>query len=465
MERKGVCMCVSLFYGVLYLFHACIAEGNNVNVQNQVGGDEHAKAYQNEREKYFKGKGGQFSCAKDVDRCKLAMQQNDCIWGYEDGCKSGQRYIEPLCREAQGYRQFGSLKERVDAFWSENDFGYVKNVKKLDLICEPKDEDDSSFACNEQLTFCRGKNIFMDFTFNGRSVYERSESHPFKPGEFGGHCKLVPDKWKGNNVFRGKLRSWAANDIDQFASLPFKPSDPKNCDVVVHTPTILVDLDFTGNLYHHFCDFLNLYLTLHANNSLYSTFDVAKWDVLERLGTFGDTWKAFTKNVYSMWLRYNYKKVCFKDVVFGLLPRMAYGLYYSTPLVEGCSRSGIFKAFSEYILNGLKIKQNRKAKSDLLRVTLLYRSTKFRRIVNRDELINVMNSIPGITVKSVDFNRDMPFLEQLAISANSDIFIGIHGAGLAHTLFLPDWAVLFELFVSSSMAFSSFAFLTLTYKQ
>ena len=32
---------------------------------------------------------------------------------------------------------------------------------------------DSSFACNEQLTFCRGKNIFMDFTFNGRSVYER----------------------------------------------------------------------------------------------------------------------------------------------------------------------------------------------------------------------------------------------------------------------------------------------------
>ena len=79
MERKGVCMCVSLFYGVLYLFHACIAEGNNVNVQNQVGGYEHAKAYQNEREKYFKGKGGQFSCAKDVDRCKLAMQQVICV--------------------------------------------------------------------------------------------------------------------------------------------------------------------------------------------------------------------------------------------------------------------------------------------------------------------------------------------------------------------------------------------------
>ena len=34
------------------------------------------------------------------------------------------------------------------------------------------------------------------------------------------------------------------------------------------------------------------------------------------------------------------------------------------------------------------------------------------------------------------------------ITHNSDIFIGMHGAGLAHALFLPDWAVLFELYVA-----------------
>ena len=28
---------------------------------------------------------------------------------------------------------------------------------------------------------------------------------------------------------------------------------------------------------------------------------------------------------------------------------------------------------------------------------------------------------------------------------NSDIFIGMHGAGLAHAMFLPDWAALFEM--------------------
>ena len=75
MRKKSFSMFVSLFYGVLYLFHACNAEGNNKNVQNQVGDDEKIKVSQNEKEKYFASKGGQFSCAKDVDRCKLAMQQ------------------------------------------------------------------------------------------------------------------------------------------------------------------------------------------------------------------------------------------------------------------------------------------------------------------------------------------------------------------------------------------------------
>ena len=40
-------------------------------------------------------------------------------------------------------------------------------------------------------------------------------------------------------------------------------------------------------------------------------------------------------------------------------------------------------------------------------------------------------------------------------SHNSDIFIGMHGAGLTHLLFLPDWAVIFELYVYSSSSSGS----------
>lgn len=42
--------------------------------------------------------------------------------------------------------------------------------------------------------------------------------------------------------------------------------------------------------------------------------------------------------------------------------------------------------------------------------------------------------------------NSLPFTEQLAVTRNTDIFIGIHGAGLTHLLFLPRWASLFELY-------------------
>uniref|UniRef100_A0A8W8LT34 EGF domain-specific O-linked N-acetylglucosamine transferase n=1 Tax=Magallana gigas TaxID=29159 RepID=A0A8W8LT34_MAGGI len=40
----------------------------------------------------------------------------------------------------------------------------------------------------------------------------------------------------------------------------------------------------------------------------------------------------------------------------------------------------------------------------------------------------------------------MPFKEQIETSYNSDIIIGMHGAGLTHLLFQPDWAVVIELY-------------------
>lgn len=40
----------------------------------------------------------------------------------------------------------------------------------------------------------------------------------------------------------------------------------------------------------------------------------------------------------------------------------------------------------------------------------------------------------------------MSFKDQLRITRNTEIFIGMHGAGLTHLLFLPRWASLFELY-------------------
>lgn len=94
------------------------------------------------------------------------------------------------------------------------------------------------------------------------------------------------------------------------------------------------------------------------------------------------------------------------------------------------------------------------------------------------QLVNALRTVPNLEVNVVDYKykwvmkpslqacisqvverehgwyimcpsfRDVPFLVQLKITHNSDIFIGMHGAGLTHLLFLPDWAVIFELWVT-----------------
>uniref|UniRef100_A0A0K0DFX3 EGF domain-specific O-linked N-acetylglucosamine transferase n=1 Tax=Angiostrongylus cantonensis TaxID=6313 RepID=A0A0K0DFX3_ANGCA len=61
-------------------------------------------------------------------------------------------------------------------------------------------------------------------------------------------------------------------------------------------------------------------------------------------------------------------------------------------------------------------------------------------------LLKALEDVPNTIVKVVDYNERVPFLSQLDSTHNSDVFIGIHGAGLTHLLFLPDWAAVMELY-------------------
>lgn len=85
---------------------------------------------------------------------------------------------------------------------------------------------------------------------------------------------------------------------------------------------------------------------------------------------------------------------------------------------------------------------------DKLRVTLLARGTQFRNILNQDELIKEARRRLGgeIDLRVVTYDVNTPFLSQINQTHNTDIFMSMHGAGLTHLLFLPDWAAVFEVY-------------------
>lgn len=96
------------------------------------------------------------------------------------------------------------------------------------------------------------------------------------------------------------------------------------------------------------------------------------------------------------------------------------------------------------MLHRLRVPLHHKA-DDRIRITFLERKTKYRQILNSDELIAELKKNQSYAVKSVRFERAMAFADQLEIVRNTDIFIGMHGAGLTHLLFLPKWASVFEM--------------------
>ncbi|XP_012236787.1 EGF domain-specific O-linked N-acetylglucosamine transferase isoform X2 [Bombus impatiens] len=369
-------------------------------------------------------------------------------WGYEPNCKAENSFSVPQCPgDHRGW--VTTKKAQVETFYAQGDFGYVRDQRKeMSIFCKPLFVDDSSLECSEHMRFCRARNIMINFTdLIQRKEPIRYKMDVLKEGQIGGYCTLNEKRLQENADHISPLQSWGP-ELRNFRKLPRPPIVNHDCDIVIEKPTYIMKIDAI-NMYHHFCDFFNLYASLHVNLSHPATFStdnhIMIWESYSYRSAFQDAFQAFTRN--PLWDLHTFRgeTVCFKNLVFPLLPRMIFGLYYNTPLIYGCEKSGLFKAFGDHVLHRLRIPHHER-KNQRIRVTLLSRDTQYRRILNEDELTKALKENPEYKVRKVVYNKKISFKKQLEITRNSDIFIGIHGAGLTHLMFLPDWAAVFEIY-------------------
>uniref|UniRef100_A0A4X1VE74 EGF domain-specific O-linked N-acetylglucosamine transferase n=1 Tax=Sus scrofa TaxID=9823 RepID=A0A4X1VE74_PIG len=302
-------------------------------------------------------------CKKD-SRCpyKKYLENLKYCWGYEKSCKPQFRFGYPVCT----YVDMGwtdTLESAEDIFWKQADFGYAgERLEELHVLCQAEEMNDSSLVCSRYLQYCRATNIYLDLR-NIKRNHDRFKEDFFQNGEIGGHCKLDIRTLMSEGQRKSPLQSWFA-ELQSYTQLNFRPIEDAACDIVIEKPTYFMKLDAGVNMYHHFCDFVNLYITQHVNNSFSTDVYVVMWDT-----------------------------------------------------------------------------------DGKIRVTILARSTEYRKILNQNELVNALKTVSTFEVRIVDYKyKELAFLDQLRITHNTDIFIGMHGAGLTHLLFLPDWAAVFELY-------------------
>ncbi|XP_014662509.1 PREDICTED: EGF domain-specific O-linked N-acetylglucosamine transferase-like [Priapulus caudatus] len=338
--------------------------------------------------------------------------KNTECWGYEGSCVPDYNYAD--CLELQpNVNDSRRIQRARKHFYEAADWGYVKQeIDSMKSFCTPQHTTDSALRCSSNMHYCEAENIYINFEMLGKDppegephYYFRHRQIDFSRGRMGGHCKLDrPGLLNQKHHSQCSLSSWYPT-IKYYDELDFRPSASNHCDIVEDKLTFLIKLDIGANLYHHFCDFFNIYLSQHiGRHNFTDDIKIISWD---------------------------------------------------SP--SGCSGSRMFAAFNQHLLHRLEIQQYGPMDGQV-RVTLIARTTATRTILNQRELVDAMKTVPAVHLSVYDLNtKKISFRDQINITHNTDIIVGMHGAGLTHMLFQPDWGVTFEMYNCEDGCYSDLA--------
>jgi EGF domain-specific O-GlcNAc transferase len=241
----------------------------------------------------------------------------------------------------------------------------------------------------------------------------------------------------------------------------------KDCSKTLKGITLLVDRDDVFNVFHALANFINAYLSLLILNIEPKVDRVIILDGKPD-GPYWDLWKSFSDTVIRR-SSLSLETVCLEKAIF-TIPGGSNFIWKDVWVPNDCYHSSILKSFVRFSLNHFRLlEQTRREKNDSpVRILLSSRQTKpggvkpGRRIINEDEIENILKNdmktpegkrIPTQVVR-IDLGT-ISFHDQIKMIRNTDVYIGItlisltlgmHGAGMTHLIFLPDEAVVVEMF-------------------
>ncbi|GAB0137946.1 hypothetical protein EsDP_00006196 [Epichloe bromicola] len=228
----------------------------------------------------------------------------------------------------------------------------------------------------------------------------------------------------------------------------------------VETPratTILVKREGAGNLWHSMMELMSLSWTLDAlqmsvnpqTQSPYlppaaaSSTQLVFADEHED-GPFIDMWKLFTKMPIRRFHELNRS-----EPATDLIIPFSGG---SNTLWQGdwvdldCRESALVRAFASRVLRHFNIATPARGNTGV-NAKFIHRGG-FRKLINETELIESVNkAVPHIRLEIVDF-ANLSIAEQFKMIRETDLLVGVHGAGLTHTMFLPPGSAVVEILPS-----------------
>jgi hypothetical protein len=218
----------------------------------------------------------------------------------------------------------------------------------------------------------------------------------------------------------------------------------------VNVPTYLLARDEDcENSFHSTADFMNIFLVMSALNLDPDNQQVMLFDKHPD-GPYMELYsKAFSKK-YPVIRNDHYgnKIILFKKLVFHL--ESPAGLIFpkvARPDPLKCYSTSFFQAYRKYILNSFDLYDVTPPSIPTITLSLRHRTPHKnvgRILANEEEVTNVLREGNMMNLNVVDFAK-ISYGEQLRIIRNTNVLIGVHGAGLMNIMYAAEEAVLVEI--------------------
>lgn len=385
--------------------------------------------------------------------------------------------LPTLTFELPDFSQFHNSNPKCEQWY---DFGFLKrwtSPEKNKLLCENKGtflENPSEIDCFQVRhpnlnkptaphVICRGKNIIIDeskkrlasclkhrpgYMCEGEKTY-----NIYKKGTFSGNCQ---PSWNLQDDFPADhLR----DIFDSFSPIISEEMFTQNVKIYEDRIVLFITREKGEhvNVFHSMSDWFITFQTIIALK-----IDINKAQILilddhvqGPLDNFFQT--VFTPNYPVLrWSDVQDSFHLYRDVVW-IPPGYSNILIADVGKICGscCEKLEIFEHFANLVLKNFKLK-HKKSESEIIRITYIPRrpynlatvehSFMSRQISNEEEFIEKMQTMKNTEINIVDFAKITLREQMSAIAEETDVVIGMHGAGLSHIAWLPPYGALFELF-------------------
>lgn len=227
-----------------------------------------------------------------------------------------------------------------------------------------------------------------------------------------------------------------------------KPSSGVSLEL---TPTFVFKRIEAHNLYHTMCEWFNVFMISKLFNEDPHTVDILFLDDRPTSPLDG-TWEVLFGHVIR------YKEVPLDTTyetliwsVVGYNSPLNYHNLYSVPYIE---------EFHNFVLDAYHVQRGRALDCKSLHVTVIWRRDYMthperknltnglvhRKFQNEDEILKTLASVFVNDVIKTIILEQIPMKQQLDLISETDVLIGMHGAGMAHAMFLHKHAVVLEFF-------------------